>query len=101
MIQTYRSVHVVLNVAQAGTLVVSKFALVILLTNAILNMNFLLPRFVGMDDIVQHQHIVRRLALPRVGFGVHTRTDATYECFELGSLKWRLVVDALDHVRRD
>ena len=101
MIQTYRSVHVVLNVAQAGTLVVCKFTLVILLTNASLNMNFLLPRFVGVDDITQHQHIVRRLARPWVGFGVHARTDATHERFELGGLKWRLVVDAFDHVRRE
>ena len=101
MIQTYRSVHVVLNVAQAGTLVVCKFTLVILLTNAILNMNFLLPRFVGVDDIVQHQHTVRRLTLPRIRPGVHARTDATYERLELGCLEWRLVVDALDHVRRE
>ena len=101
MIQTHRTIDLVLNVTQTGTLVVNKLALVILLTDTSLNMNFLLPRFVGMDNIVQHQHIVRRLTLPRVGFGVHARTDATYERFELGSLEWRLVVDALDHVRRE
>ena len=101
MIQTHRTIDLVLNVTQTGTLVVNKLALVILLTDTILNIDFLLPRFVGMDDIVQHQHIVRRLALPRVGFGVHARTDATHKRFELGSLKWRIVVDALDHVRRE
>ena len=101
MIQTHRTIDLVLNVTQTGTLVVNKLALVILLTDTILNINFLLPRFVGMDDIVQHQHIVRRLALPWVGFGVHARTNPTYQRLELGSLKWRLVVDAFDHVHRE
>ena len=101
MIQTHRTIDLVLNVTQTGTLVVNKLALVILLTDTILNINFLLSWFVGMDDIVQHQHIVRRLARPRVGFGVHARTDATYEHLELGSLKWRVAADSLNHVRRD
>ena len=101
MIQTHRTIDLVLNVTQTGTLVVNKLALVILLTDTILNIDFLLPRFVGMDDIVQHQHIVRRLALPRVGFGPHARTNPTHERFELGSLEWRLALDGLDDVRRN
>ena len=80
----------VLDVAQAGALVISILALVILCTHISLNMIFPLPRFVGVDDIPQHQHIVCRLALPWVGFGPHARTDATYERFELGGLEWRL-----------
>ena len=98
--QTYLSIALVLDVAQTSALVVGILALLILLTHISLNMTFLLPRFVGVDDIPQHQHIVRRLALPRIGFGVHTRTDTTHERLELGSLKWLLVVDAFDHVRR-
>ena len=101
MIQTHRTIDLVLNVTQTGTLVVNKLALVILLTDTILNINFLLSRFVGMDDIVQHQHIVRRLTLPRVRPGPHARTNPTHKRLELDSLEWRLVVDALDHVRRN
>ena len=56
MIQTHRTIDLVLNVTQTGTLVVNKLALVILLTDTILNINFLLSWFIGMDDIVQHQH---------------------------------------------
>ena len=100
-LQTYRSVYIVYNVTQAGALVVGILALVILCTHFSHNIIFPLPWFIGMDDIPQHQHIVRRLALPRVGFGVHARTDAAYKRFELGSLEWRIVVDALDHVRRE
>ena len=91
----------VLDVAQTGAVVVSILALVILCTHISLKIIFPLLRFVGMDDIVQHQHIVRRLALPRVGFRPHTRTDATYERLELGCLKWRVAADSLNHVRRD
>ena len=52
MIQTHRTIDLVLNVTQTGTLVVNKLALVILLTDTILNINFLLSWFIGMDDIV-------------------------------------------------
>ena len=74
----------VLDVAQTGALVVGILALVILCTHISLKIIFPLPRFIGMDDIVQHQHIVRRLALPRIRPGPHARTDAAYERFELG-----------------
>ena len=96
--QTYRSISIVQNVAQAGALVIGKLAPLILLKNRFQYMSFPLPRFVGVDDIVQHQHKVRRLALPRVGFGLYTRTDAAYEHFELGGLEWLLFVDGADHV---
>ena len=89
------------NVTQAGALVVVILAIVILCTHFSHNIIFPLPRFVGVDDIPQHQHIVRRLARPRVGFGVHARTDAAHERLELLGLEWRIVVDAFDHVRRE
>ena len=99
MIQTHRTIDLVLNVTQTGTLVVNKLALVILLTDTILNIDFLLPRFVGMDDIVQHQHMLRRLALLRVLLGTHARTNPTHESsFDLFDVERGLVPDGLDQL---
>ena len=96
--QTYRSVYIVHNVAHAGALVLAQLAIVKHLTCRAQSVLWNALGVIRLDDIPQHQHIVRRLALPRVGFGVHTRTDAAYERLELLGLEWRLALDGLDHV---
>ena len=85
--QTYRSVYIVHNVAHAGALVLRQFSILIHVERSA---KWFGHTLMCPDDVPQHQHIVRRLALPRVGFGPHARTDATYERFELGGLEWRL-----------
>ena len=54
----------VCNGAQTGTLVLGKLALLVLLTNRFQYIPRVLAVLVGVDDVRQHQHILRGLALP-------------------------------------
>ena len=61
---TYQFICRVLKVAQAGALVLVQLALLVLVTRRAVRIFSGPVRVVGLDDVRQHQHILRRLALP-------------------------------------
>ena len=75
--QTYRSVSIVHNVAQAGAFVLAQLAIVKHLTRRAQRVLWNALGVVGLDDIRQHKHIVHRLALPRVRPGPRGRMPRT------------------------
>ena len=52
------------NIAQAGTLVLLQLVLLVLVTRQAVGIFYDPVRVVGLDNVRQHQHVLRRLALP-------------------------------------